>query len=387
MRKAKKIALISVASLLILILLGLLLFFILFPVTIKADYSLIVPFENNVAVFEINGTSAVAKIDEAGNITDEDFKIVAFADTHFDHHKQKVEVSFEMLMRNISFTKPDLVVFMGDIVTSTFNRWRAKQLAEVMESFGVYWTLILGNHEGEHFTGLSRKNMIQFFSVYPHCLIDETVKYTSDGEVVWGYGNYYLNILKSNGEVRQTLFFLDSGERVSEDAAKELDISDHSYDFLKPSQIQWYKESVDALTSTKSMVFCHIPLCEFADAYQDALDGQEHATLVYGLLREEPKSSQYNSGMFDAILEKDHTQAFITAHDHCNDCIILYHGIYLGYCRTSGYSKYDPKTANEEGRFLQGCSIYMIDKDGNIAFNSIINDEHHDQSSAIALYK
>lgn len=389
LKKPHRIAIIVISAILILSIIGGAMY-LLIPINIKIDWDTITPIEHNVTLFnkgEYRDTQALAKVDEEGNITDEPFKILSFSDTHFDTYRKKSAVTMEMLINNIKREKPDMVVFAGDVITSSNNRIRANQLCKVMEKFGIYWTTVLGNHEGDNFRSVSRKKMVELFASYPHCLIEDDIKTTSTGETVWGYGNHSINILKADGEVRQSLIFVDGGNRVSKSDAKRLNIDKESYDFVKPSQIQWYEETIDALNpETKSMLFVHIPLQEFQTAYDKALAGDAEAVLEYGSAYEKTASSKYNSGLFNSILQKASTQAVVSGHDHMNDFRVKYKGIYLIYNQSSGYGSYNLITRKIADTLLQGCSIYTLAIDGSIGFGQIKNIEIYDHTEILKLY-
>ncbi len=122
------------------------------------------------------------------------------------------------------------------------------------------------------------------FRQYKHCLIDPSIKHTSDGAEVWGDGNHAINILNSNNEIAQTFFFLDSGVALSQedfevnykaevdefkkvgkvkDSVKPRDLAD----YIKDSQIKWYKEVTAKNTKANTTVFSHVPLKDMEDAY------------------------------------------------------------------------------------------------------------------------
>lgn len=362
---------------------------------IDVDIASIEKVGTNVIVGNADGVQTLYKPDGNGGISSETFKVLAFTDTHFDTYKKKGSFTMKYLIANIQQEKPDLVVFVGDLVTSSSNLKRAKQVAEVMEKLEVYWVTVLGNHEGDNGRSISREKFVSVYSSYAHCLIEDGEKLTSDGERVWGNGNTQINILTSGGGVAQSLFFLDSGNRVNKNDVNTLGLDKESYDYIKTSQIKWYKERVQGLPQgTKSMLFTHIPLCEYKDAVTAAPkndDGSfdygkaaEDGTVAeFGLSREKVCSSDYNSGMFDAIVEHGSTQAVVAGHDHMNSFRIRYKGVWLCYNRASGYSSYNAVTRGISKKLEKGATVYNIDADGSLSFEDIINSD----SEALKLYK
>ncbi|MDD4112592.1 MAG: metallophosphoesterase, partial [Herbinix sp.] len=343
-------------------------FIMFFPVTYKIDRSLVMQ-NTEYNVVKVDGEyNSLAKVDAFGNYLDDDFKIVAFTDMHLDTYKAKGNVTIEMLVRNISSQKPDLVVFVGDNVTSALNARRVKQLGKLMEELGVYWTLVLGNHEGDNNLSISRQKMIDIFASYPHCLVEADKKVTKSGEALWGVGNHVINLLDSKGEIRQSLYFFDSGADMTEEDIEnykeEIESTNkRTDDYIKDSQIQWYKETVSninniAKKTVKSVIFSHIPLVEFNTAYEKAIEEHAEAELLHGTKLETVCSSGHNNGLFEVIQDLGSTQAFVSGHDHVNNFAVKYKGIILAYNQNSGYSSYNIVTKKKSDTLIQGFTAY-----------------------------
>lgn len=228
-----------------------------------------------------NITTIYKKVD--GQIKD-DLKVLVFTDFHLDHKQDLGNYTFTMIAKNIMNVKPDLVLLCGDNITSIINVARARQFAQLMEDLDVYWSFVLGNHEGKEYPKkdmMSHSEQIKLFAQYKHCLIDPSVKRTNDGEIVWGDGNHAINVLNSKNEVVQTFFFLDSGTIMSDEDKiifkdeinkfkhiGKADLSDDEfYDYIKDSQIKWYKEVMAKYPTSNSIIFSHVPLKDMEDAY------------------------------------------------------------------------------------------------------------------------
>ncbi len=305
-----------------------------------------------------------------------DFKLLAFTDMHFDGlGKEGMDKTMEEFLKAMDKERPDLVVFTGDIVTAIFNKERAETLASIMEDYGIYWCAILGNHEGEHPLAYSRENLIKLWAndkKYPHCLVEVGPKEIS------GYGNYVVHLMASDGSIHQSLIFMDSGDYVTEEEVETLKVSEGSYAFIRADQIEWYKQQIKALPeNTKSSLFIHIPLCEYAlgwDAIYNEADGTiqdtDECKYISGLQREPVCCAEYNSGLFEVIKELGSTQDVFCGHDHVNDYSIQYQGIGLHYLQASGYSIYGwnevtgTKTEVLEEQSLQGYTILEMSSDG-----------------------
>lgn len=232
-----------------------------------------------------NGITTISKKVD-GKVQD-NLKVLVFTDFHLDHKQDCCNYTYTMIAKNIMNVKPDLVLLCGDNITSIQQKPRARQFAQLMEDLDVYWSFVLGNHEGEDYPEkdmMSRPEQVEFFSQYKHCLIDPSIKHTSDGAEVWGDGNHAINILNSNNEIAQTFFFLDSGIAISQEdfdvnykaevdefirigkakeTVKPIDLAD----YIKDSQIKWYKEVMAKNTKANATVFSHVPLKDMEDAY------------------------------------------------------------------------------------------------------------------------
>ncbi len=385
---------------------------IFLPVSYTVDKSLIMKNPDyNVYVTEKDGYTSLIKKD-GNNSAGEEFKIIGFTDVHLDTKKEKGDVTMEYVIRNIVNEKPDMVVFVGDNITSVFNRRRAKQLANIMEELGVYWDFVLGNHEGCTYS-ITRKQMVKLFSKYPHCLMNAEPTKTKAGEKVWGNGNHVINLLDRDENIVRSLYFIDGGsDMTKEDKSKyasELpDVNEDYYDYIKESQIEWYSETVEDINraagkNVKSTIFCHIPLNEYKTAYE-ALTGETEVTqnvpkhnvknsdgdfILLGQRRENICCPGHNSGMFDEMLKGGSTDSFICGHDHINDFALSYKGILLAYNEPSGYSSYNLVSKKLSDKLMQGFTRYFVDTDGNLSLEHVHNADLYPeaQEKIINLYK
>ena len=330
------------------------------PFPIDFEVSAISAIDNNV-IYVDNGTDFpyLYKADSEGGFSGQDLKVVVFSDTHItsslsDAYSNNRTIT--MLRKNIEEEQPDFVIFTGDIITGAFTKNRAIDLAEMMEEYNIYWAVVYGNHDTEHFTALSREELTALWSSYAHCLLR---KGTTEG-----YGNYIVNIKTAENTVSESLIFMDSGAYLSEEDMATYNV-ENGYDYIKPAQIEWYHKSIIELQTTygeniKSLLFFHIPLPEYEDAYNEG-------EVLSGNKLEDVSGSIHNSGMFDAIVEEGSTQAIFVGHDHINDYDALYLGVHCIYNQASGYSTYDVvhSLGYSDSERLQGCSVITIHSDGS----------------------
>ncbi len=321
------------------------------------------------------GTDAEIVSEDEDSVTikknsDGDFKVVMFTDMHLKGDKELDNITVSNMVKNIKEQKPDLVILGGDNVTYGFNKKRNIQLAELFEKLGVYWATVLGNHEGDGFLSYDRKNVIELFSSYDYCLVKE------GKEDVDGNGNCTINILNSDGTLKEVFFLMDTGDYMTDETKAQYGITDEDdvYDGVKESQVQWYKDKHDALTaqygSFRSVTVIHIPLYQAEKEYADG-------DFLYGEKREGVCESGFDSGLFDAMKEKGSAQAVYFGHDHVNDFGVMCDGILLSYMQPSGYGAYNMSTKfdSPESEWIQGCTVLNIAEDGTYTAERIFNHQ------------
>lgn len=331
---------------------------------------------------ETEDSTFIAKCDTRGNIVNKPFKILVTTDLHLWDDMELINKSLEMLARHIEAEKPDLILFTGDVVLTDHQQVDCIQFGRFMEKFGIYWAYVFGNHEAreekEYHKYLMMKNLISF----PHCLS----KFGDPS--LFGYGNFFINILSSKTSIQQSIVMLDTGRNTSpkhnieNGAPAEL----KCYDFLKKDQIDWYKRNIQALESEygkfKSIMAMHIALCEYEKVMKLDENGNYvptgEAEILYGGMYESIGCSEFNSGMFDAIKELSSTQAVIVGHDHINDFCAKYDGVYLVYAQYDGYNTYTMGSnfGWDEKDWMQGVTMVDLTPDGEISFRQRFNRDY-----------
>ncbi|MBQ6897394.1 MAG: metallophosphoesterase [Clostridia bacterium] len=297
-----------------------------------------------------------------------EFRVLMFTDTHLKGDKTLDNTTVSFMVKNITEQKPDLVILGGDIVTYGFNKKRNIELCELFEKLGVYWASVLGNHEGDGFMMLPRKDVVELYSSYEHCLL------TAGRADVDGYGNCTLNILNSDGSLREVFFLFDSGGYMTEEGKLEYGITteDDVYDGVKTSQVNWYKEKHDSIENEygkfSSVTVMHIPPFE---AEREYADGE----FLYGEKREGVCESGFDAGIVDAMLEKGSASAVFFGHDHLNDFGVMYEDIVLSYIQPSGYGAYNMQSKFDapENEWIQGCTLLKIAENGTFVTEKIYN--------------
>ena len=349
-------------------------------------------------VKETSNATYIAKFNEDGSYDNSDFKILLTTDIHLDEDYSKNDKSLDLLFKQIRDNKPDLVIFTGDCILSKYQQIDAIQFAEMMEEIGVYWAYVFGNHEAREEKEYFKYLIFKSLTDYPHCLS----KFGNPD--LFGYGNFIINIMNSDTELKQSLFFFDSGRDVTEKHALNdnapLELID-SYDYIKPSQIRWYENELKSLRKTygevKNSLYMHIPIPEYKKAFKldendDYLRDEngvllrqedkqllrnENANILYGRIYETVGCSGFNSGLFESM-KKNGAVAIFSGHDHVNDIALELDNILLVYVQYGSYNAYN--LGNYEGivslpesEWQQGVTISTIKNDGSIELKQIFN--------------
>ncbi len=321
---------------------------------------------------EINSDVEIVK-EDADSVTikknsDGDFRVLMFTDTHLNGKKATDIQTVSYIVKNITEQKPDLVIFGGDNVSSGFNKKRNNEFAQLMEKLGVYWAAVLGNHEGDGLLAVSREENVEIFSSYDHCLM------RSGADDIDGCGNYAINVLGSDGKIRQVFFLMDSGSYMTDESKKEYGVTKDGevYDGVKTSQVEWYKTKHDAVEAEygkfRSITVVHIPPYQAEKEYAEG-------DFLYGDKREGVCESGFDSGLLDAMAEKGSAQAVYFGHDHVNNFGVMYNNILLSYIQPSGYGVYNmqSKFDSPESEWIQGATLLDIKADGTFTAERIYN--------------
>ena len=331
---------------------------------------------------ETEDSTFIAKCDTNGRIVDKPFKILVTTDLHLCDDMELINKTLALLARHVEAEKPDLILFTGDVVLTDHQQVDCIQFGRFMEKMGIYWAYVFGNHEARAEKEYHKFLMLKNLTSFPHCLS----KFGDPS--LFGYGNFFINILSSETSIQQSIVMLDSGRNTSpthnveNDAPAEL----KCYDFLKKGQIEWYKNNILNLEKEygkfKSIMMMHIALCEYQEVME--LDENENyvptgkAEILYGGMYESIGCSEFNSGMFKAIKELGSTQAVVVGHDHINDFCAKYDGVYLVYAQCGGYNTYTMGSnfGWDEKDWMQGVTMIDVAEDGEIVFRQRFNRDY-----------
>lgn len=254
--------------------------------------------------------------------TDGSFTILWGTDFHLRRgpfsNRNKV---YALLDKAFEETKPDLTIITGDLLFSFDGGKILNEFAQFMEDRNQKWAYCFGNHDGEY--DYDRKTLGNILADYPHALFSEGEDW------VLGFSDYPI-VLMEDGVPKQALMLLDSHDsRIYEGGII-------GPDYVYPSQIAWYRWVEDSLGSVPLYTFLHIPIPEFRALWEyGKTEGVKMDRTINTPLE--------NSGLFQAMKEKNNTVAIFSGHDHLNDFHGNWDGIDLHYGRSASYGSYGSK--------------------------------------------
>ena len=340
----------------------------------------------------VNNPEAIVPVeDENGEftfVTDRELKILHMTDVHFgggwmSFNKDRMSINAVATM--IQTEKPDLVVVTGDIAypvlfqAGTFNnKTSAMMFITLMEQLEVPWTVTFGNHDTESYSYYNREKVSGFYA-------DESLKYclfSKGPEDIDGYGNHVIHVKNTAGVITQELIFMDSHSYTDGDIFGLF----WKYDNIKQSQVDWYKDVITNAQKNnpdvKSLLFFHIPLVEYRDAYDELLANDKKATenaeIIAGRVAEEDPyvyCGMHEDNLFETILELGSTQATFCGHDHLNNIVMRYKGVDLTYGMSVDYLAY--VGISKQGT-QRGCTVITVNPDGSYtqSFENYYQDKY-----------
>ncbi|MGN0321813.1 MAG: metallophosphoesterase family protein [Oliverpabstia sp.] len=317
---------------------------------LSRDIWLTQPYINSIPnIYE--GKSGITYDDETGIYTitkqEGDFKILQLTDIHlgggvlsYDKDMKAFEAVYELLER----TRPDLVIVTGDLVfpvgyaSFSFNNTApVQQFAAFMRNLGIPWAFTYGNHDTESYAATSDGDLNELYKRLSW-KTSKTLLYPYIQPDVTGRNNQLIELRNADGTLNQALFLIDSNAYTGDGLNK--------YDFIHDDQVDWYKEQV--LREEKeeghivpSMIFFHIPLQEYKEAYKLYEFGSDEVKYYFGSNEEEMMDkvccSEYPSKLFDTAKELGSTTGFFCGHDHYNNMSLEYKGMRLTYGMSIDY--------------------------------------------------
>lgn len=264
----------------------------------------------------------------------------------------------ETIQTLIEETKPDLITMTGDQVWTAFQKQSQGELIKMIDSYGIPWAPVFGNHDGE---GNADKEWLA-----DRYLESENCLFKKGPNNIGGVGNYVVNIMEGD-KIVQSLIMMDSGASfdysdtpkeefmlsdaidpktqeyiLNADGSRKQDYYGTNYQFITKEQIEWYKWVIAGLTeqnggvTPESTAMFHIAIPEYHLAYLQWKASGYDPAMGFGEKREQVCCPKINTGFFDVMKELGSTKNVVVGHDHVNNYSVLYDGIRLTYGLKTG---------------------------------------------------
>ena len=280
-----------------------------------------------------------------------DFVIMNVTDIHMSDFTQDAVTNnrnLENIRRKAKELQPDLITLSGDLfwtqMTDGSVYHSVHRLTEFMDSLGIPWAPVFGNHDDE---GNCDKNYLaEVMMEGKYCVMQK-------GDASMGVGNYIVNVCEGDKIVHSVILF------------------DSHNGNLWDNQLGWYRWAIEGVKTlggdVKSSVVLHVPFAQYVYAYEEAWNGEgwKDGYAAFGRKGEDTccetddDDKPIDNGFFALIKELDSTTNVLCGHDHANSYSILYDGVRLTYSLRLGYGA---------GSFefdLQGVTTITIGSDGN----------------------
>ncbi len=271
----------------------------------------------------------------------------------------------------IKKTEPDLITLSGDIAYGEQEDYLNNYLhfADFLESFGITWTLVWGNHD---YSGGDEPMTVvaNAYRQYPHFVFE-------CGAPEMGNGNFVIGVREGDHTV-SSIIMLDTHDQYPFNGK-------NTWAKLYPCQIKWYEEQMKLLESMgcdSNMIIMHIPIYAYREAFTAAFKSDRDPKSItyaesfdpelwndgykdsYGLKYEDICSYPEDEGMLDAILRYKKTSLVIAGHDHVNTLSITHKGVRLMYALKTGRGCYFNEAMN-------GGTLIKINSAGDISAEHI----------------
>lgn len=266
-------------------------------------------------------------------------KVLQLTDLHINGALD-MPTTFSTIKKIVYTTKPDLVVFTGDIFSSGSSKKYVDRFVNFVEKLKLPWAAVLGNHDDETPYSLTElSNIIEY--------ADNSLFETGNLQDL--YGNYYYNIKFADQNIFQFIF-MDS---------RSLGFTQQSIAFY--NSVVESSKAINSGVALNNFLFSHIPLPEVRMAIQQY---KNNATLGMGVIREEA-CVQHDIGFYDVIIHYNSTKTLIFGHDHVNNAKIKYNGIDFCYGVKTGISSYNDTD-------LVGGTLYTLNSNETYFYQDII---------------
>ena len=265
---------------------------------------------------------------------DKDFVILNLADVQLCDLEDlfrffTIKKEIEYLVKAV---KPDLITLTGDQTWSNENLVSLKRLIGLLESFGIPYAPVFGNHDygnEKNSSVLDLNKCCDLYESAKNCL------FKRGPSNLGALGNYVIRV-EQDGEIVKTIYMLDSGYE----------------EMITSGQIEWVRWNAEGFKQIcgyypESLAFMHKPLPEYRLAFDDHLSGRE--TSATGSVEVHYSvSGSLQNGFFDAAKELNFKDV-VCGHQHGNNFTLSYKGVRLTFALKTG----------ELGGYYEDESVYL----------------------------
>ncbi len=249
------------------------------------------------------------------NITDPHFSDYDMPrkESNWDGERRRTEAkpAAENIKKLVALVKPDLITVTGDMVCYA-TRYAIDRFTKLMDSFGIPWAPIFGNHDRE--ANCDGDFLAERMMRSKTCLFRK-------GPASLGNGNYVICVKEGENVIGSLLMTDTSGPREA-----------------LAAWTTWAAEGVQALAPQAPVaLFGHKPHEQFAVAYNEAWDAEEQCfkdpTQNHGERHEDECPWGYE--LYRTIRDAGIGYCFC-GHDHVNNYAVTYNGMRLTYMLKMG---------------------------------------------------
>lgn len=280
----------------------------------------------------------------------------------------KEERFFKYLRETVNATNPDLILVTGDLVYGEFDDDGScfKAFVKEMDSFGIPWAPVFGNHDNESNMGVDWqcKQLVKA----KHCLFKQ--------RTLVGNGNYTVGI-SQGGKITRVFFMMDTNgcgnasEKTLENYSVKRTVG------FGDDQIDWFyvvgKKINEILPETKISFGIHIQMMAFENLYAKyGIDSENVGKDVIDIDKL-PNKADGDFGLIGVglggawdmlwgssftLMQKIGVDSIFVGHEHSNSASVVVDGVRFQFGQK--ISTYD--------------SCNWLTKDGKIIRGSAIND-------------
>lgn len=273
------------------------------------------------------------------------FKIAQFTDIHWIDGSPNCARTDSTIKYVLETEKPDVAILTGDVAWNVPSRKSWRDVSKIFEDARVPFAVVLGNHDTEKCTGVTRDEIFDILSKSSFFIGKK------GPDNIYGSGNYVLPVFGKKSTIAALLYCFDSNSYIQNNDSSSHDYFG-TYDWIHFDQIEWYRRQSKKFTKQNnnkplpSLAFFHIPLPEYNEI--------SNSSSTIGHFGESVCSPKVNSGLFGSFVDMQDVKGVFVGHDHDNDFIGLDFNIALAYGRITGFDTY--------GSLVHGARIIEMEK-------------------------